>query len=231
MKALIVDDERLARAELQRLLRAHPAIEIVGQAANVAEARERIEALTPELLFLDIEMPGGTGFDLLAGLEASPQVIFTTAYNAHAVRAFEVNALDYLLKPVDPTRLAQAVERALGRAVERTRASGLERVFVRDGERCWFVTLDEVPVLTSEGNFARLHLPEYQPLLARSLNYLETRLAGRFFRASRQQLINLRLVEQVEAGPAGTLVLKMRGGTEVEMSRRQSQRFRELMSL
>ena len=231
MKALIIDDERLARAELSRLLRAHPAIEVVGQAANAAEARERIEALTPELLFLDIEMPGGSGFDLLAELEASPQVIFTTAYDAHALRAFEVNALDYLLKPIDPLRLAQAVERALSQAVVRTRANSLERVFVRDGERCWFVTLDDVPVLTSEGNFARVHLPEYQPLLARSLNYLEARLGGRFFRASRQHLINLRLVEQVEAGPSGTLVLTMRGGTEVEMSRRQSQRFRELMSL
>jgi two-component system LytT family response regulator len=176
-------------------------------------------------------MPGGTGFDLLARLDALPQVIFTTAYDAHAVRAFEVNALDYLLKPVDPRRLGAAVERALGRALERTRASGLERVFVRDGDRCWFVSLDEVPVLTSEGNFARLLLPGHQPLLARSLNYLEARLAGRFFRASRQHLINVGLVEKIEPGPAGTLVLTMRGGTDVEMSRRQSLRFRELMSL
>lgn len=231
MKALIIDDERLARGELRRLLRAHPAIDVVGEAANVAEARGRIEVLAPELLFLDIEMPGGSGFDLLTGLEALPQVIFTTAYDAHAVRAFEVNALDYLLKPVDPVRLGTAIERALGQPVECNRSTGLERVFIRDGDRCWFVTLDEVPVLTSEGNFARLLLPGHQPLLARSLNYLETRLAGRFFRASRQQLVNLRLVERIEPGPAGTLVLTMRGGTDVEMSRRQSLRFRELMSL
>ncbi len=231
MKALIVDDERLARGELRRLLRAHPAVDVVGEAATAAEARERIEALAPELVFLDIEMPGGTGFDLLAGLDALPQVIFTTAYDAHAVRALEVNALDYLLKPIEPARLGTAVERALSRAAQRTRASELERVFVRDGDRCWFVVLDEVPVLSSEGNFARLVLPGHQPLLARSLNYLETRLSGRFFRASRQHLVNLRLVDRVEPGPAGTLILTMRGGTEVEMSRRQSQRFRELMTL
>ena len=231
MKAVIVDDERLARGELRRLLRAHPAVEVVGEAATAAEAREKIEALAPELVFLDIGMPGGTGFDLLAGLDALPQVIFTTAYDTHAVRAFEVNALDYLLKPVDPARLGSAVERALNRAVERTKESELERVFVRDGDRCWFVALDEVPVLSSEGNFARLVLPGHQPLLARSLNYLEVRLAGRFFRASRQHLVNLRLVDHVEPGPSGTLVLTMRGGAEVEMSRRQSLRFRELMTL
>jgi two-component system LytT family response regulator len=148
------------------------------------------------------------------------------------VRAFEVNALDYLLKPVEPARLAIAVERVLAAEVARRRAAPLDRVFVRDGERCWFVDLDEVPVLAAEGNYARLMLPGHQPLLARSLSYLEARLApARFFRASRQHLVNLRLVERVEPGPGATLVLVMRGGAEIEMSRRQSQRFRELMSL
>jgi len=232
VRALIVDDERLARGELRRLLRAHPAVEVVGEAAHVAEARAQIEALAPALLFLDIEMPGGSGFDLLAELESVPHVVFTTAYDEHAVRAFEVNALDYLLKPIDPARLAAAIERVLASEVSRRSAvESLQRVFVRDGERCWFVSLDDVPVLAAEGNYARLLLPGQQPLLARSLGYLEARLAPRFFRASRQHLVNLRLVDRVEPGPGATLVLVMRGGAEIEMSRRQSQRFREVMSL
>jgi two-component system LytT family response regulator len=238
MRALIVDDERLARSELRRLLRAHSAVEVVGEAAHVAEARAQIDALAPALLFLDIEMPGGSGFDLLAELESVPHVVFTTAYDEHAVRAFEVNALDYLLKPIEPARLAAAIERALASEARRSApvdsslpSLTLQRVFVRDGERCWFVSLDEVPVLAAEGNYARLLLPGQQPLVGRSLGYLEARLAPRFFRASRQHLVNLRLVERVEPGPGATLVLVMRGGAEIEMSRRQSQRFRELMSL
>ena len=106
MKALIVDDEPPARRELRRMLAGFPWIEIVGEAGNVDDAAEKVGALSPELLFLDIHMPGGSGFDLLARLEYLPQVIFTTAHDAHAVRAFEVNALDYLLKPIDPERLA-----------------------------------------------------------------------------------------------------------------------------
>ena len=234
MRALIVDDERLARAELKRLLAPFPEVQVVGEAANADEAARLVEALAPDLLFLDIEMPGGSGFDLLARLEHVPRVIFTTAYDTHAVRAFEVNALDYLLKPIEPARLARALERLPPVAAEPPAPSPprhLERVFVRDGELCWFVELSDVPLFESEGNYARLHLPGKQPLLARSLNYLEEHLAPEdFFRASRQHLVNLRWVEAVELGPGGRLVLRLRGGREVEMSRRQSQKFRERMS-
>jgi two-component system LytT family response regulator len=232
MRALIVDDERLARAELRRLLAAHPAIEIAGEASHVAEARARIEELGPDLLFLDIEMPGGSAFDLLASLDDAPEVIFTTAFNAHAVRAFEVSALDYLLKPIEPARLAAAIEKALAAELSRRKAAGppLDRVFVRDGDKCWFVRLDEVAVIVSEGNYARLDVPG-QPLLPRSLSYLEARLEPAFFRASRTHLVNVELVERVEAGPAGTLVLVVKGGREIETSRRQAQKFRAKMSL
>jgi two-component system, LytTR family, response regulator len=227
MRALIVDDERLARAELRRLLAAHPEIEIVGEAAHAEEARERIEQLAPDLLLLDIEMPGASAFDLLASLDAAPAVIFTTAFDAHAVRAFEVSALDYLLKPIDPARLAAAIERAL----EAHRPAGpIDRVFVRDGDRCWFVRLSEVPVIESEGNYARLDVPG-QPLLSRSLAYLETRLQPAFFRTSRKHLVNLKLVDRVEPGPGGGLVLILPGGREIEMSRRAAQRFRAKMTV
>jgi len=238
MRVLIVDDERLARAELRRLLAAFPDVEVVGEATHVDDACRQVETLEPDLLLLDIQMPGGTGFDVLARLDEPPDVIFTTAYDAHAVRAFSVNALDYLLKPIEAERLAEALERVRQRGTQvphapsRTPDTSLERVFVRDGERCWLVQLAQVPLITSEGNYARLHLEGHQPLLLRSLSYLEEKLdPARFFRASRQHLINLDFVESLEPGPGGTLVARLRGGTEVEMSRRQSQRFRERMSL
>jgi len=230
MRALIVDDERLARAELRRLLAAHPELEIVGEAVDATSARAQIEALGPELVFLDIEMPGEDAFELLASLDDAPAVIFTTAFDAHAVRAFEVSALDYLLKPIEPARLVAAVERALAMPRRRDREPVSSRVFVRDGERCWFVKLDEVDVIESEGNYARLDVPG-QPLLARSLSYLEARLASTFFRASRKHLVNLARIERVDAGPAGGLVFVMRGGREIELSRRQAQKFRATTSL
>ena len=231
MRALIVDDERLARAELRRLLAAHPDIEIVGEAAHAGEARDRIAQLGPDLLLLDIEMPGESAFDLLASLDAAPAVIFTTAFDAHAVRAFEVSALDYVLKPIDPVRLAAALDRAR----EAVRPAGaveapIDRVFVRDGDRCWFVRLSEVAVIESDGNYARLDVPG-QPMLPRSLSYLEVRLEPAFFRASRKHLVNLRLVDRVEPGPGGGLVLILSGGKEIEMSRRAAQRFRAKMTV
>jgi two-component system LytT family response regulator len=231
MKALIVDDERLARAELRRLLAAHPDIEIAGEAAHAGEARDRIAQLAPDLLLLDIEMPGESAFDLLASLDATPAVIFTTAFDAHAVRAFEVSALDYVLKPIDPARLAAALDRA--REAFRPPGSSdepIDRVFVRDGDRCWFVRLSEVAVIESEGNYARLDVPG-QPMLPRSLSYLEARLQPAFFRASRKHLVNLRLVDRVEPGPGGGLVLILPGGKEIEMSRRAAQRFRAQMTV
>jgi two-component system LytT family response regulator len=233
MRALIVDDERLARVELRRLLAAHPVIEIAGEAADASEARARIDELAPALVFLDIEMPGETAFELLASLDTAPAVVFTTAFDHHAVRAFEVNALDYLLKPIEPARLAAAIERAL--ASQHADASTLAdpaatRVFVRDGDRCWFVSLTDVQVIDSEGNYARLDVPG-RPLLARSLGYLETRLAASFFRANRQQLVNLAHVARIEPGGAGGLVLILASGREIEMSRRQAQRFRARTTL
>ncbi len=227
MKALIVDDERLARAELRRLLAAHPDVEVVGEAAHADEAVAKIGELVPDLLLLDIQMPGRDGFELLESLDVAPSVIFTTAFDAHAVRAFEVSALDYLLKPIDPARLADALRRvreSLGPL------PSIDRLFVRDGDRCWFVRLSEVGVIESEGNYARLEIPG-QPMVARSLAYLEARLQPAFFRASRKHLVNLKLVDRIESGPGGGLVLIMPGGREIEMSRRAAQRFRTKMTV
>jgi two-component system LytT family response regulator len=228
MKALIIDDERLARLELRRLLAAHPEVEIAGESRSATEALQMIADFAPDLIFLDIQMPGMTGFELLESLEDVPQVIFTTAYDQYAIRAFEVNALDYLLKPIAPGRLAAA----LARAHPRAETSRLDQVFVRDGERCWIVRLPEIFLLESEGNYARLYFGNERPLLRRSLNALEAQLDPvMFFRADRKRIINLKWIEKVEVGVSGGLVVTLRGGRTVEMSRRQSARLREAMSL
>jgi len=227
MRAIIVDDEALARRELGRLLKEHGWVEIVGEAANIEEAFTRIQQLNPGLVFLDIQMPGGSGFDLLARLEEPPQVIFTTAYDQHAVRAFEVNALDYLLKPIEPERLAAALNKVKAGTSPAKPSEVLERAFVRDGSRCWFIPLREVRLLSAEGNYLRLSWGALQPLLARPLTVLEQRLDPKvFFRANRSQIINLDFIEAVEVGLGGRLHVQLRGGPEVEISRRQAQLFR-----
>ena len=233
MKALLVDDEPLARRELRRLLADFPWLEVCGEAGNIDEAVRRIGKLAPDVLLLDIQLPGGTGFDVLDRLEHVPQVIFTTAHDQHAVRAFEVNALDYLLKPVEPERLAAALAKVRQRAepdaaAAAPAAAALEQLFVRDGPRCWFVPLRDVSLMTAEGNYVRLLWGTRQPLLGRPLAALEQRLDPQaFFRANRRQLVNLAFIEGVEAGLGGRLHLRLRGGPEIEVSRRQARAFKE----
>jgi two-component system LytT family response regulator len=231
---MIIDDEPPARRELRRLLAAFPWVEVVGEAGNVDRAAEMVAKLTPELLFLDIQMPGGSGFDLLARMEDVPQVIFTTAHDEHAVRAFKVDALDYLLKPIEPARLAEALARVRSTQAARTPRPDavLEQIFVRDGERCWFVPLREVRLLSSEGNYIRLSWGKSQPLLGRALAALEQRLdPSRFFRANRRQIINLDFIESVELGVNGRLHAQLRDGPEVEISRRQARLFKTKLSI
>ncbi len=228
MKALIVDDERLARLELRRLLAAHPDIEIAGEARSGDEALRLAPELTPDLLFLDIQMPGMTGFELLERIPDLPAVIFTTAYDEYAIRAFEVNALDYLLKPIVPARLAASLARLRPRAAP----ARLEQVFVRDGERCWIVRTAEIYLLESEGNYTRVYFGAEKPLIRRSLNALEEQLdPAIFFRAGRREILNLKWIERVDLSPSGGLVVTLRGGRSVEMSRRQSARLKEALSL
>jgi two-component system LytT family response regulator len=228
MKALLIDDERLARVELRRLLAAHPDIEIAGEACNADEALALIPSVAPDLLFLDIQMPGKTGFDLIESLEDLPQVIFTTAYDEYAIKAFEVNALDYLMKPIAPTRLASALAKLRPRAPR----AKLQQVFVRDGDRCWIVRLPDIFLLESEGNYTRLYFGGDRPLIRRSLNALEQQLDPEmFFRAGRRHIINLKWIDKVDIAVAGGLVVTLRGGRTVEMSRRQSDRLRAILSL
>ncbi len=241
-KALIIDDERLARNELKKLLNEFAEIEIIGEAANANEGIEKIESLMPDLIFLDIQMPGKTGFDMLLELNRAPHVIFTTAYDEFALKAFEVNALDYLMKPVEPKRLADALHK-LQQAEEKEMAASFtgvnrgmlrehDHVFVKDGERCWFVKLSEVRLFESVGNYAKVFFGTNKPLILKSLNALEERLDEKvFFRANRKHIINLRMIEKVETFFNGGLLLDLKGGEKIEVSRRQAVRFKEMMSL
>jgi len=241
-KAIIIDDERLARAELKKLLLEFPTVEVIGEAANAKEGIEKIESLSPDLIFLDIQMPGKTGFDMLTELDSAPHVIFTTAYDEYALKAFEVNALDYLMKPIEPRRLADALQK-LQQAEEKELASAVagfnrsilteqDQVFVKDGERCWFVKLGDVRMFESVGNYAKVFFGTYKPLILKSLNALEERLDEKvFFRANRKHIVNMRMIEKIEPYFNGGLLLEIRGGEKVEVSRRQAVKFKEMMSL
>ena len=240
-KAIIIDDERLARNELKKLLQEFPQVDVIGEAANANEGLEKIEALSPDLIFLDIQMPGKTGFDMLCELETAPHVIFTTAYDEYALKAFEVNALDYLMKPVEPKRLADALlklqlaeekEQQIYANMSRGMLSEHDQVFVKDGERCWFVKLSEVRLFESVGNYAKVFFATNKPLILKSLNALEERLDDRiFFRANRKHIVNLRMIEKIEPYFNGGLLLELLGGEKVEVSRRQAVKFKEMMSL
>src|ERR1051325_5205929 len=239
MKTLIIDDARLARQELRSLLTAFPSLEIAGECNNADNAIKMIREQQPDLIFLDIQMPGKNGFELLKELPEAPKVIFVSAYDEYAIRAFEVNALDYLLKPVQPERLAEAVNKALGNEEEKSEnknpfmLNDEDQVFVKDGEKCWFVKLADIRLFESEGNYVRVFFDGNRPLILRSLNNLDERLNPKsFFRASRKHIINLKWVEKIENWFNGGLMVKLRGGGEqVEISRRQAAKFRDMMSL
>ena len=241
MRTLIVDDTRLARAELRTLLRAHPDIEILGEAENVADAVEAIDRLHPALLLLDIQLPGGTGFDVLAAVEHLPQVIFTTAYDQYAVEAFSRNALDYLLKPIEPERLQQALAKARERAQPGSATPELppagalaahDTVFLRDGERCWFVALRDISHLVVDGNYVRVHFGREKALLNRSLSAVEARLdPNLFFRANRNALVNLSAIAQIDPWVNDGYRLLLRDGQTLEVSRRQARELRERLAL
>ncbi len=246
MKAIIVDDERLARKELRSLLEKIDDLEIINEASNADEAFEQIQEEEPDVVFLDIQMPEKTGFDLLEMLPSVPRVVFTTAYDEYALQAFEINALDYLLKPIDPNRLTEAVDKIRqlvaaedsvedaesrkGKANQKLDAG--DQVFVKDGEKCWFVKLEDIRLFESDGNYVKVFFDTFRPLIHRSLNALDERLDEKmFFRASRKYIINLKWIEKIEPWFNGGLMVSLRGGQKVEISRRQAAKFKEKLSL
>jgi two-component system LytT family response regulator len=243
-KTLIIEDERLAREELKLLLKDYLEIEIIGEAKNGEEGLQKIKEHKPDLLFLDVSMPGMTGFEMLKHLEEIPRVIFITAYDEYALKAFEVNALDYILKPVDPDRLKEAIAKLSASEDDfvSNQAESLsrknrqltlnDRVFIKDGEKCWFIELNKVRMLESEGNYVKVYFDNFKPLILRSLNSFEDRLDPEyFFRANRKFIINLNWVTNIENWFNGGLQVELREGEKVEISRRQAIRFKELLSI
>lgn len=243
-KTIIIDDERLARTELRSVLKEYTEIEIIDEAQNGDEGIAKINKLQPDLIFLDINMPGMSGFEMLKKLDEIPHVIFVTAYDEYAIKAFEVNALDYILKPVDQDRLSEAIEklkRIDERDFESISINTLERgeakltpedkVFIKDGEKCYFVQLCDVRMLESDGNYVKVHFGTNRPLILRSLNSFEDKLdPAYFFRANRKFIINLDWVENVENWFNGGLQVGLKSGDKIEISRRQAIRFKEMFS-
>lgn len=242
-KTILVEDERLAREELKSLLKDYLEIDIIGEAKNGEEGIALIKEQKPDLVFLDINMPGMNGFEMLKHLEEIPRVIFVTAYDEYALKAFEVNALDYILKPVDPERLREAIQKlsseddfvsaqSAGIARKDRFLTVNDRVFIKDGEKCWFIELSKVRMLESDGNYVKVYFDNFRPLILRSLNSFEERLdPEHFFRANRKFIINLQWVSSIENWFNGGLQVELREGEKVEISRRQAIRFKELMSL
>jgi len=240
MRTLVIDDERLARKELISLLEAYTEIEVIGECSNAEEAIEMIKEKQPDLIFLDIQMPGKNGFEMLEELVTVPKVIFVTAFDEYAIKAFQVNALDYVLKPIDPERLSSAIDKLNEEPAEVVSEEvqnedildSEDQIFLKDGDKCWFVTLKDVRMFISEGNYVRVMFDDQKPLVLRSLNNLEKRLDEReFFRANRKYIINLKWVEKIETWFNGGLMVMIKGGEQVEVSRRQSSKFKELLSL
>jgi two-component system, LytTR family, response regulator len=244
MNVLLIDDERLAREELKSMLVKYDFLDIIGEAKNPNEGIEKIKEYQPDLIFLDIQMPGMNGFEMLQQLDEIPKVIFVTAYDEFAIKAFEINALDYLLKPIDPVRLNETLMK-LQKPDEdfSTKLSGLEsrrekvltagdKIFIKDGEKCWFIDIQTVRMFESDGNYVKVYFDRFRPLILRSLNSLEERLDNKcFFRANRKFIINLDWVSSIENWFNGGLLVTLKEGEKIEISRRQAIRFKEQMSL
>lgn len=244
LRTLVIDDERLAREELKSVLSEILEINVIGEAQNGDEALKLIKSEAPDLIFLDINMPEMNGFEMLKKLDEIPKVIFVTAYDEYALKAFEVNALDYLLKPIDPERLAEAIEKlkkesdeefesSLNPKLDRSsRTLSVEdRVFIKDGEKCYFVQLADVRMLESDGNYVKVYFDKNRPLILRSLNSFEEKLdPEHFFRANRKFIVNINWIEKVENWFNGGLQVELKSGDKIEVSRRQAIRFKELFS-
>ena len=244
-RTIIIDDERLAREELKSVLKDFVEINIIDEAQNGDEGIEKINRLKPDLIFVDVSMPGMTGFEMLKKLDEIPYVIFVTAYDEYALKAFEVNAVDYLLKPVDIDRLTETIEKLKqkedsdfesSQSVKTIRGDRMlslnDRVFIKDGEKCYFVKLEDVRMFESDGNYVKVFFGTNRPLILRSLNSFEDRLdPAYFFRANRKFIINLEWVEHIENWFNGGLQVELKGGDKIEISRRQAIRFKEMLSL
>jgi len=236
LRVIIVDDERMARTRLRRMLEKDPEVEIVAECEDGQAAVDAVRAHTPDLILLDIQMPGVDGFAVLEALgpERTPEVVFVTAYDEHAIRAFEEHALEYLMKPVAPERFAKMLARVRERRIHAPRghdslfdlmaqrkADGRgTRLVVRSGERTTFVAPEEIDWIEAAGNYAILHLGKRTHILRETMNALESQLPGDMFcRVSRSAILNLRRVKELQSLPAGEHVAMLEDGQRVSISR------------
>lgn len=233
MKAIIIEDSRLARVELKELLKRHNDIEIIGEAENYAQAVALINGLKPDVIFLDIQLPGKDGFSILEAIEFIPQVIFTTAYDEYAIKSFEYNALDYLLKPIREERLAQAIAKLSKPKQEKDKKLGNDsRIFIKDGEQCWLVDLVNIELFESCGNYTRVYFDDVKPLIHKSLSKIESRLeVNQFLRVNRQYIVSLKFIKNIELWITGNYRITMKNGMEIDVSRNHSSRLKALLSL
>jgi len=226
LRILIVDDERMARQEIKRLLIPYPNLEVIGEAKNADEAELQIAEKHPDLLFLDVQMPERSGFDLLESLSEVPEVIFTTAFDEYAVKAFEVNALDYLTKPIREERFALAMEKARQKLNLQTNDP---QIFVKDRQQYHFIKWSKVHLIESMDNYARLYFEGKNVFLKSSLNQLEEKLdATTFFRINRSQIINLQFIQSIQIVPNGRLQISLTTGEVLEASDRQSVKLKSM---
>jgi two-component system LytT family response regulator len=234
-KCLVVEDSRLARKELVQLLDEIDVFDSIEEASNGDEAITLLEAFQPDVIFLDIHLPGMNGFEFLERLDRIPKVIFTTAYDEYAIKSFDYNAIDYVLKPIKKERLEKAINKLNldeTPSVKDQPGSPARQVFVRDGENCWFVKIADIRVFESVGNYSKIYFEDKNPMIQRSLSYLEGVLdRSIFFRINRQQIINLHFIEKVDPWFTGKLQVTLQTGEQLEVSRRRANEFKQLFSL
>nr|WP_315159086.1 response regulator transcription factor [uncultured Flavobacterium sp.] len=236
IKTIIVEDSRLARNELKELIKSFPEIEVIGEADNVDSGYELITAKQPDLLFLDINMPEKDGFELLEMLDNVPITVFTTAFDEYALKSFEYNALDYLMKPVSLNRFAKAIEKIKQKLQERVikaeqKVEISNQIFIKDGEKCWLVKVADIYLFEVDGNYTKVFFNNQKAILNKSLNQIDKKLPEDFFRANRNQIININFIKNIDLWFSGNLLVQLKDDQKIEISRRQSSLFKEKMSL
>ena len=238
IRTIIIDDEPLAIHELEMMLKPFTGINIIAVCEKAKIAVQKINEHKPDLIFLDINMPGMDGFQLLEHLEDVPEVIFVTAYDEFAIKAFEINALDYLLKPVNPERLSEAIKRLekkinFGQKADSPKRLDIEkRIFIKDGEQCYFVPLSDIFQIESVGNYVKVFFGDKSPLLHKSLTYMEQRLpAAFFFRGNRQFIFNMNYIKNIYPYFNSTLQVELESGHKIELSQRQSAKFKDITGI
>lgn len=231
IRVVIVEDSELARFELKTLLKSYPQIVLVGEADSVPAAIELFRYIQSDLAFVDIDLPGGSIFDVLDEVESVPALVFTTAFEQHALSSFQFNTIDYLLKPIHQDTLARAVSKIESKLLQPTPPIYAQRIMIKDGEKCWMVNASDIRLVEAIGNYCRVYFHDVAPMIYRSLNKMEAKLpVDKFVRVNRSQLVNLDYVQRTALLKAG-LQLTLNDGTQIEVSRRQTARMKQLLSI